>query len=63
MISIVQIVAVDSNVIWLVDITTLGELAFEHVNDEGHSLRSVLEGGGVKKVSINTLALCVTFVH
>ena len=49
-ISILQILAAHSGMIWLVDITTLGRVAFEHVDDEGRSLRSLLEGGETKKV-------------
>ena len=41
-ISILQLLAAHSNIsIWLVDITTLGRVAFEHVDDEGRSLRSI----------------------
>ncbi|KIM35661.1 hypothetical protein M413DRAFT_79160 [Hebeloma cylindrosporum] len=49
-ISILQILAAHSTIIWLVDITTLGRVAFEHVDDAGRSLRSILQGGETKKL-------------
>lgn len=49
-ISILQIVADCSQVIWLIDVTTLGKLAFEHSDAEGRSLRLILESGATKKV-------------
>lgn len=56
-ISIFQILAAHSRIIWLVDITTLGRVAFEHFDDEGRSLRSLLEGGETKKVRKSLAAL------
>jgi len=53
-ISILQIVAANSNIIWLIDITTLGKMAFEHADDEGRNLKAILEGGRTKKVSSET---------
>lgn len=50
-IAILQIVAAHSDTIWLVDVTTLGSVAFEHADDEGRSLKAVLEGRETKKVS------------
>lgn len=49
-ISIVQIFADTSNIIWLVDITTLGRLAFDHKNTSGQSLREVFQNPITKKV-------------
>jgi len=61
-ISILQILAAHPGIIWLVDITTLGRVAFEHVNDEGHSLRSLLEGREFKKVRKSLAALVHSFI-
>ena len=49
-VSIVQILASTSNVIWLVDITTLGRAAFDHKNVYGQSLREVFQNPLTKKV-------------
>ena len=50
LISIVQIFADNSNVIWLVDITTLGREAFDHKDSYGQSLREVFQNPSTKKV-------------
>ena len=60
-ISILQILAAHSSIIWLVDITTLGRVAFEHVDNEGCSLRSILEGGETQKVRESLLAFVRVF--
>jgi exonuclease 3'-5' domain-containing protein 1 len=49
-ISIVQIFADTSNVIWLIDITTLGREAFDHKNAYGQNLRGVFQNPLTKKV-------------
>jgi exonuclease 3'-5' domain-containing protein 1 len=49
-VSIVQIFADTSNIIWLVDITTLGEAAFDHKDANDQSLREVLQNPITKKV-------------
>jgi exonuclease 3'-5' domain-containing protein 1 len=49
-VSIVQIFAETSNVIWLVDITTLGRAAFDHKDAYGQSLRQVFQDPLKKKV-------------
>jgi exonuclease 3'-5' domain-containing protein 1 len=49
-VSIVQIFADISNVIWLVDITALGREAFDHKNVYGQSLREVLQNPLQEKV-------------
>ena len=49
-VSIVQIFAETSNVIWLVDITTLGRAAFDHKDANGQSLRGVFQNPLTKKV-------------
>ena len=48
-VSIVQIFANTSDVIWLVDITTLGRAAFDHKNAYGQSLRGVFQNPLTKK--------------
>lgn len=50
-VSLLQILANNSNVIWIIDITVLGKLAFEHISVDGRSLRSVLENDNIIKVS------------
>jgi len=42
-VSIVQIFADTSNVIWLVDVTTLGRVAFDHKDTYSQSLREVFQ--------------------
>ena len=49
-VSIVQIFADTSNVIWLVDVTTLGRVAFDHKDAYGQSLREVFQNPITKKV-------------
>lgn len=48
--SLVQIIADKSDTIWVVDITVLGVLAFDHVDPEGRSLRHILESSATQKV-------------
>ncbi|PPQ80869.1 hypothetical protein CVT25_001878 [Psilocybe cyanescens] len=49
-ISLLQILADNSNIIWLVDITVLGKLAFDHTDTDGRSLRNVLENDNIRKI-------------
>ena len=49
-VSIVQIFADTSDVIWLVDITTLGRAAFDHRDAYGQSLRGVFQNPLTEKV-------------
>lgn len=42
-ISLVQIMSSVSEVVWLVDVTTLGSQAFDHVDPYGRTLRMILE--------------------
>lgn len=49
-ISVVQIMSSVSEVVWLVDVTTLGSQAFDHVDPYGRTLRMILEDTGIKKV-------------
>ena len=51
-VSIVQIFADTSDVIWLVDITTLGREAFDHKDAYGKSLREVFQNPLTEKVPI-----------
>lgn len=51
-ISVVQIMSNVSEVVWLVDVTTLGSQAFDHVDPYGRTLRMILEDTGIKKVFI-----------
>ena len=52
-VSIVQILADTSDVIWLVDITTLGRAAFDHKDAYGQSLRGVFQDPLTEKVLLN----------
>ena len=49
-VSIVQIFADTSNIIWLIDVTTLGRAAFDHKDAYGQSLREVFQNPRTKKV-------------
>jgi exonuclease 3'-5' domain-containing protein 1 len=49
-ISIIQLFVRDGDTVWLIDVTTLGKLAFDEVDSEGRSLRGILQGTAVKKV-------------
>ena len=49
-ISLVQIIADKSDTIWVIDVTVLGELTFDHVDPEGRSLRLILESSATQKV-------------
>lgn len=58
-VSIVQIFADTSNIIWLIDITTLGRAAFDHKDTHGQSLRDVLQNPNTQKVWLTRSAfLC-----
>jgi exonuclease 3'-5' domain-containing protein 1 len=50
-IAIIQLLAKDGDTVWLIDVTTLGSLAFNEADSQGRSLRGILEGQGLKKVS------------
>ena len=49
-ICIVQLQSSLSQVVWLVDVTVLGAQAFDEVDKEGRSLRSILQGPNIQKV-------------
>ncbi|KAF9479763.1 hypothetical protein BDN70DRAFT_913050 [Pholiota conissans] len=49
-ISTLQIIADGSQTIWIIDITVLGKLAFDHVDSEGRSLRQILESTETQKL-------------
>lgn len=49
-VSLLQVFSHTSQTIWIVDVTTLGSLAFTHTNPEGHSLKAVLEDARIIKV-------------
>jgi hypothetical protein len=49
-ICIVQLQSSLSRVAWLVDVTTLGAQAFDEVDEEGRSLRSILQRPNIQKV-------------
>lgn len=48
--SLVQIIADKSDTIWVIDVTVLGALTFDHVDPEGRSLRLILESSATQKV-------------
>lgn len=50
-ISLVQVLADNSNIIWLVDITTLGSIAFSHLTAREVSLKIILEAETTTKVT------------
>jgi len=49
-VSIVQIFADTSNTIWLIDVTTLGRVGFDHKDSHGQSLRAVFQNPNTKKL-------------
>ncbi|KAH6918215.1 ribonuclease H-like domain-containing protein [Coprinopsis sp. MPI-PUGE-AT-0042] len=49
-VSLIQMVKKGGNTIWLLDVTTLGRTAFEHEDEEGRSIRKVLESVEIKKI-------------
>ncbi|TEB27996.1 hypothetical protein FA13DRAFT_1794247 [Coprinellus micaceus] len=49
-VSLVQLKANHSRKVWLVDFTVLGKEAFTHTNEEGASLKAVLESPAYKKL-------------
>jgi exonuclease 3'-5' domain-containing protein 1 len=51
-ISIVQLQSSLSQVVWLVDVTVLGAQAFDEVDKEGRSLRSILQRPDIQKVCL-----------
>ena len=50
-ISIMQLHAQRSNTVWLIDVTTLGARAFDEACSRGKTLRGLLEGLHIRKVS------------
>ena len=61
-VSIVQIFAETSNVIWLVDITTLGREAFDHKDTNGQSLREVFQNPLTVKVLWTIFRILVLYL-
>ncbi|PPQ80271.1 hypothetical protein CVT24_006603 [Panaeolus cyanescens] len=49
-IAIIQIVAKGSTTVWIVDVTTLGQHAFNHCSPNGQSLRGILEDANITKL-------------
>ncbi|KAK2461129.1 hypothetical protein APHAL10511_006656 [Amanita phalloides] len=56
-ICIVQVQSSLSRVVWLVDVTVLGAQAFEEVDKEGRSLRSILQRPNIQKWFYDLLEL------
>jgi exonuclease 3'-5' domain-containing protein 1 len=50
-IAIMQLHAQHSNTVWLIDVTTLGARAFDEACSRGKTLRGLLEGMHIRKVS------------
>ena len=50
--SIIQLFVKGSDTVWLIDVTTLGNVAFDTVDEQGRSLRGFLEDPTVVKVSL-----------
>lgn len=50
-VSIMQIMSNLSGKVWLIDVTTLGREAFDYTDPDGRSLRGILEGEEIRKVS------------
>jgi hypothetical protein len=50
-IAIMQLHAQGSNTVWLIDVTTLGARAFDEACSRGKTLRGLLEGPHIRKVS------------
>lgn len=46
---IIQLLAKYSDIVWLIDVSTLGNAAFDNVNDQGRSLRGILQDPAVTK--------------
>jgi exonuclease 3'-5' domain-containing protein 1 len=49
---IIQLFVKGSDTVWLIDVTTLGNVAFTDVDDQGRSLRGFLQDTSVTKVSV-----------
>lgn len=58
-VSIMQLHAAGSDVVWLIDITTIGAAAFEETDSRGKSLRGLLEGP-TRKVCFRLCLLSVS---
>lgn len=54
---LVQLKALGSDTIWLIDIVVLRATAFEEIGASGQSLKSILESRSVKKVLLNHISL------
>lgn len=51
-ISIIQLFVKGSDTVWLIDVTTLGDVAFDDVDNQARSLRGFLQDPTVTKVSL-----------
>lgn len=49
-VSIVQLLKEGGDTIWLLDVTTLGNIAFEHEDGEGRSIKKILESADIVKL-------------
>lgn len=56
-ISIIQLYAHKSKTVWIIDVTTLKDDAFDEKDDRGYSLRGLLEDKDIKKVRFSVLVL------
>jgi exonuclease 3'-5' domain-containing protein 1 len=62
-VSLVQLKANHSRVIWLLDITVLGGEAFTHSNTEGVTVKHILESSSYKKVCSIYFAILQQSIH
>ena len=54
-VSILQLVKINGDLIWLLDVTVLGGAAFNYEDAQGRSIRKILEDRAIVKVSQTTL--------
>jgi len=61
-VSIMQIMSNLSGQVWLIDVTVLRREAFDYTDPEGRSLRGILDGKDIRKVSTRDARTYVPFV-
>jgi hypothetical protein len=48
-----------SRIIWLLDITVLGQMAFDHPSSDGMTVRDILQSTLIKKVRSTSINACL----
>ena len=58
---LIQLFPKGSDTVWLIDVTTLGNIAFDDVDEQGRSLRGILQDPTFTKVSLTLIPFFLFF--